>query len=400
MSQDSNFNDSIMSMSQDLDLSVNNLPSPMARGRQVTLATMRGVVNLFNHYFKQVDEFGNRKKMSRAEKQRRWVSYKQKIWNDYGRRINGAYASEQALIRRYSDPLTFLKYRLKRTTNLKIEDLNAEDQAYFKEIGGTDDVNNLIRRQGNIDSIFSFSQPPSRRRRTGINSMVPVNVHGLPSSNNVQVTNVASNDYQRNHNVINQVSNRLNQSPFTGTDHQSQSLNTAVINLDGNLVSNDAHSIKHEVKENEMSQAMDKLNADLDIFEQEQLLKKKIEAYEITLEKVRAMMHGVKTLLGNEPRMIGLIPGVGNLDDQLVLFFDYWLDQCKQTILSEVESKETFLTQIMLFRSDNSEFASFLHKWKIMRIMHSDSFRPVWNWMVDEMNISVKSDKNENDDVQ
>ena len=399
MSQDSNFNDSIMSMSQDLDLSVNNPPSTMARGRAVTLATMRGVVNLFNHYFKQADEFGNRKKMSRAEKLRRWVSYKQKIWNDYGRRINGAYSSEQALIRRYSDPLTFLKYRLKRTTNLKIEDLSIEDQAYYREIGGSNDVNDLIRRQGNIDSIRSFSQPPNRRRRTEMNSWVPVNVQPLSSSNNIQVTNVASNDYQRNHNVSNQVSNRINQALPPRVTHQSQNPNSTVINLDGNLVSLDANSVKHEVKENEMSQAMDKLNDDLDIFEQEQLLKKKIEAYEITLEKVRAMMHGVKTLLGNEPRMIGLIPGVGSLDDQLILFFDYWLDRCKQAILSEVEKKELFITQIMLFRSDNSEFATFLHKWKMMRIMHSDSFRHVWNWMVDEMNISVKGkgDKNEND---
>ena len=140
---------------------------------------------------------------------------------------------------------------------------------------------------------------------------------------------------------------------------------------------------------------MDKLNDDLDIFEQEQLLKKKIEAYEITLEKVRAMMHGVKTLLGNEPRMIGSIPGVGNLDDQLIIFFDYWLDTYKQAILSEVESKDLFLTQITLFRSDGPEFVTFLHKWKLMRIMHSDAFRPVWNWMVDEMNISVKGDKDE-----
>ena len=96
---------------------------------------MKGVVNLVIHYFKQVDEFGNRKKMSRAEKQRRWMSYKQKIWNDYDRLINGTHSSEQALIRRYGDPVTFLKYRLKRTTNLKVEDLGVEDQAYYKEIG-------------------------------------------------------------------------------------------------------------------------------------------------------------------------------------------------------------------------------------------------------------------------
>ena len=144
MSQLNSFDDSIVSMSQDFDFQISNPPPTPSRGRAVTLATMRGVINLFNHYFKQLDNHGNRKKMTRVEKQRRWVSYKQKIWDEYGRRITGTYASEAALIRRYSDPLTFLKYRLKRARNLKVSDLSEIDQAYYKEIGGTDDPNELI----------------------------------------------------------------------------------------------------------------------------------------------------------------------------------------------------------------------------------------------------------------
>ena len=165
MSQDTIFNDSMASVSQDVDFQILNPAPPLVRGKAVTLATMRGVINLFNHYFKQTDEFGNKKKMSRVEKQRRWISYKQKIWNDYGRRINGTYTSEQALIRRYSDPLTFLKYRLKRATNLSISELSPEDRAYYKEIGGTDEIQELYQRQKNIDSIRSFTQPPFKRQR-------------------------------------------------------------------------------------------------------------------------------------------------------------------------------------------------------------------------------------------
>ena len=393
MSQDDNFNDSMLSLSQDFDIVNNNPPAPMARGRAVTLATMRGVVNLFNHYFKQTDEHGNRRKISRAEKQRRWVSYKQKIWNDYGRRINGAYSSEQALIRRYSDPLTFLKYRLKRTTNLNVQDLGIEDQAYYREIGGTDNVNDLIARQGNVDSLRSFSQPPGRRRRIGLAQApwIPVNVNPMSPSNST------NNNYSRHHNIRNQ----SNHQPPQRNNQPVQPNVTAatIIDLDGNLVSSASNSKKPDVKENEMSQAIDKLNDNMDIFEQEQLLKKKIEAYEITLEKIRALMHGVKTILGNEPRLIGSIPGIGRLDDQLSIFFDYWLDTYKSGILSEVETKELFLTQITLFRSDAPEFRSFLHQWKLMRIMHNDDFRPVWNWMVDEMNISIKAGKQEGDDL-
>lgn len=149
MSQMSSYNDSIASLSQDFDFQIDHPLPPIARGKSVTLATMRGVINLFNHYFKQVDELGNKKKMSRVDKHRRWISYKQKIWDDYGRRISGTYASEQALIRRYSDPLTFLKYKLKRARNLVISELSDADQAYYKEIGGTDDVNELIARTKN-----------------------------------------------------------------------------------------------------------------------------------------------------------------------------------------------------------------------------------------------------------
>ena len=143
---------------------------------------------------------------------------------------------------------------------------------------------------------------------------------------------------------------------------------------------------------------MDKLNDDLDIFEQEQLLKKKIEVYELTKEKVRALMIGIKTLLSNEPEMIGAIPGIGNLDEQLILFFDFWLKQNKSIILEDVTSKSFFMSQLTLFRSDASEFNAFLQKWKLMRIFHNDSFLAVWNWMKDELNISSKAEKAEKDD--
>ena len=41
----------------------------------------------------------------------------------------------------------------------------------------------------------------------------------------------------------------------------------------------------------ELDQAIDQVAGDMDIFEQEQLLKKKIEAFEMTQEKVRALVN-------------------------------------------------------------------------------------------------------------
>ena len=101
-----------------------------------------------------------------AEKHRRRTSYKQKNWDDCGRRVTGAYGSENALIRRYSDPLTNLKDRSKRSRNLKVSDLSGMDKAHYREIGGTDDVNNLINQTThNTDSVRSFSQPSAKRPR-------------------------------------------------------------------------------------------------------------------------------------------------------------------------------------------------------------------------------------------
>ena len=260
------------SVSQDIDFQILNPAPPLARGKAVTLATMRGVINLFNHYFKQVDEFGNKKKMSRVEKQRRWISYKQKIWNDYGRRINGTYASEQALIRRYSDPLTFLKYRLKRATNLIISELSPEDQAYYKEIGGTDEIQELYQRQKNIDSIRSFTQPPLKRQR--------ITPHRVQSNSNynqrmfppeIQILTEQNLHVDNNHN---------RHAPSIEQVHLSNKAS-------GQNLSPTTQSLRFKTENNqkELDLAMDKLNDDLDIFEQEQLLKKKIEAYELTKEK-------------------------------------------------------------------------------------------------------------------
>ena len=377
----SSFNDSIASMSQDFDFQANSPSTSVARGRSVTLASMRGVINLFNHYFKQTDQLGNKKKMTRVEKNRRWISYKQKIWDDYGRRITGTYASEQALIRRYSDPLTFLKYKLKRARNLRVTDLSPADQAYYKEIGGLEDVNELIKHtRNNVDSIGSFSQPPAKRPRIdnvytgGIDFRRNHNVH----SPNVSQINQYSPNQQRNYPHIIRINDIANDviPPSTTTSPTTN---------------------KQTKPKPEIDAAIDQLAGDMDIFEQEQLLKKKIEAYEMTQEKVKALMNAVKSLLSNEPQMVGTIPGLGCLDDQLILFFDFWINQNKGVILSNVSSESTFFEQLTLLRSDGPEFTNFLHKWKLYRILKNDSFLTIWKWMVDELNIELKVEKAEDD---
>ena len=89
-----------------------------------------GMIVVWNLFFPKKQG----KRMPLEEKQRRWVCYKEKIFQEYGRNITSKYASEKALIKRYSEPLAFLRYRLKRFQNLRVSELSARDQEYYKYV--------------------------------------------------------------------------------------------------------------------------------------------------------------------------------------------------------------------------------------------------------------------------
>ena len=372
--QDSSYIDPLQTMSQDFDIVQPVVPA--VRARNVTHAQMRGVIALFNHYFRQTDQYGNKKKMSRMEKQQRWVSYKDKIWTEYGRRIRGTFASEQALIRRYSEPLTFLKYKLKRARNLRVEDLTPEDQLYYREIGGLDDVNAMISQQNNIDSVQKFASPAKKRRLT---KSAQLQFHSESYTNNHSFSNDDNNH------------NRHRHQPSIPVVHNLTSVPPLQPSVHPQIKSDQFH-------EKEVDKAIDKVNDNLDIFEEEQLLKKKIEAFEITQQKINALMTAVKTMLGNNPELIGSMPGAGSLTDQLAVCFGYWLNQNKSVIISNVASKELFLDQLMTLKSEQQEYKAFLHKWKLVRMFENDSFLKVWEWIKDELSIECHSHKEEADE--
>ena len=116
-------------------------------------AQARGIIPLFNYYFREKDSKGRTKRLSKTEKEKRWKAYKKKVYVGYNRLVKGAFASEAALIKRYSDPISFLKYRLKRVRNLEVSDLSENDQEYYKEIGGLSDVQMTMYKAANIDSL-------------------------------------------------------------------------------------------------------------------------------------------------------------------------------------------------------------------------------------------------------
>ena len=87
-----------------------------------------GMKVVWNHFFPKTPG----KRMSVEEKSRRWAAYRQKIYQEYGRIITSKFSSEKSLIKRYSEPLAFLHYRLKRFHDLRVSDLSPRDLEYYK----------------------------------------------------------------------------------------------------------------------------------------------------------------------------------------------------------------------------------------------------------------------------
>ena len=154
----------------------------------------------------------------------------------------------------------------------------------------------------------------------------------------------------------------------------------------------------------QMTEALINLNDKLDIFEQEQLDKKKIEIFEITKQKLKTMKQELETHFINDPHIIGCIPGIEN---QLSLAFDCWIDKYKHIIIEDEaisDKVELFIEQLTILKTDKLEWDTFLSKWKLNRILYKDNFQIIWNKIKKEMNYDcsqndqiIQNDANNND---
>ena len=338
---------SVTAMSQPPPDSPMPPPPPRHRNAHLSIAQMRGVIPLFSRYFPKTPG----KRMHRDEKKRRWQSYKSKIYSDYGRVISGKFASEKALIKRYSDPLSFLKYKLKRPNELRVSDLSQADQDYFHEIGGVDDIDELYKKTYNIDSPakvannFGISAQGAKRRRINDNS------NSRLRNNSPEVTILSTSAAKPP---------KLERTPKVNP---------------------------------QLTQALHLMEDKLDIFEREQLEKKKLEMYEVTKQKLAALRDSVEAQLQSDPHLIGCLP---SLENQAELAFDCWFHSHKCLILKDRAVKDNidmFVRRLSILRENEFEWKSFLGRWKMRRIIYDDEFTIVWNEMKEDMNlVDVMSD--------
>ncbi len=328
------------------------------KNSRLNLGDMRGMVVVFNHLFAKKPG----KRMSVDEKQRRWSSYKQKIYQQYGRIITSKFASEKALIKRYSEPMAFLRYRLKRYHDLRVSDLSTRDQDYYHEIGGCDDLEQMAMRAKNIGSVRHMSNilksgPAPKRRRT--------------------LDNQPDHTDDRNHNRA------TRPIPLDLSVDQVDTQELTQIDL----VTLPPKLERKSDPKTTMAQLLDGLQDKLDLFERDQLEKRKIETSEITAVKMKAMAQAVEEQFMTKPHLIGAIPSI---NDQPEIAFQCWLARNHEDIFKVEHTKvdvELFTTQLVSLKAAVKEWQDFLTRWKLLRILYKDDFSAVWKAVRKDLNI-------------
>ena len=366
-----------MSIDQDMGI--------LSRARttqHLTHAQARGIVKLFTYYFKERDSRGRIKRLSKQEKTRRWKVYKVKVYQQYNRLIKSEFSSEAALVKRYSDPLTFLKYKLKRYRNLKVSDLSRDDQEYYKEIGGLEDLEEMKRKQANIDSI-----PKGAEQAFQINSASNMDVDHTDI--NIQQTlldDVARNRRQanlnRNHNISNSNRNDVT------VDNVPPQLHSSF---------NSMPPLSQQTMEPKIDATLEEIHQNFNDFEREQLEKKRDTAQILTEVKTKVFLNIIAQEMASKPQLIGMLPGL-QLKHQLLCAFHGWISNNIERIFEFGYDKKALCLHLSMLKGDNEATSTFLQQWKLYMIIFKNEFRLVWKFVVRSLKISRPDGKEEADD--
>lgn len=364
-----------------------------ARNSQhLTHAQARGIVKLFTYYFKERDSRGRIKRLSKQEKARRWKLYKIKVYQQYNRLIKSEYSSEAALVKRYSDPMSFLKYKLKRYRNLKVSDLSRDDQEYYKEIGGLEDLEEMKRRQANIDSI-----PKGERQAFHSNN----NVNDNNNNNNSNPMELDQNDASVQQMLLDDAVRNQRMQNFNRNHNSSHSNRNPTMVQSIPPPMNDSFNsmppLSQQTMEPKIDATLEEIHQNFNDFEREQLEKKRDTAQVLMEVKTKAFLNVVARELSVKPQLIGLLPGL-HLKHQLMCAFHTWIANNIERILEFGYDKKMLCTHLSILKGDVEDSLLFLQQWKLQRIMFKNEFRIVWEFVVKALRIRRASDKEELDD--
>lgn len=291
--------------------------------------------------------------------------------------VKGTYQSQVRKMARYTKPIPFLKYKLGRLDNLLPEDLTEEQYDYYKEIGGLDDVQEMLRLQINIDAL----EKALPRKRTH-HQMISVDTDDDSSTTLSTLTDNLDN---RNHNRSrrNSHNNAERSNEVNLTDEELSRLEDDPEALNFQTFSEIANISEIPKMENPsaMDTALNQLSGGWTQYEKEQLEKKKKETRELFQEKINTVQGHTASMYRNQPELIGTMAG-SNLDDQLNIAFDFWISDNLQNIKQKVYTLHDFTEQVSAARERKEEWTAFLQRWKLTRITSGNDFQASWDIVV------------------
>lgn len=346
------------------------------RGPQFTLPQIRSFIPVFNYYFKVPTVNGQKKRMPRAEKEAKWKTYRARMLKEFKRKVGEKFASEVRFIKRHTDPMMFLQYKLGRYDNLDPADLSNEQLEYYKEIGGTSDVQEMLRLKLNIDALEKVT--PRKRKHPD-----PVDLSS-DASNSATISLLNDDNHH---------DDRVNHNRRVSIDDDMSTIMDTLSN--GNEFQTfSEEAVVSEIPKMENISAMDTalntLSGGFTLYERELLDKKKSETFELFQEKLKAVEGHTVSLYRQRPELIGTMIGGSSLEDQMNIAFDFWVKDNMNEIRKRVFTVEDFTDQVTTARQKADAWYAFLMKWKLTRITAEDKFDVLWKLLVNDDSIDIE----------
>ena len=353
----------------------------VGRGRELTLPQIRSIIPVYNYYFKPQLVNGRQKRMSKAERESKWQTYKTRMLTEFHRVCGGSLDSERRLFRRHTDPMTYLKYKTGKHANLDPADLNPEQLEYYKEIGGMTDVQDLLRLSLNIDSLEKAAKLPRKRK---IHEVVDLS-EGNSSGATISIVNLNNHNRNHNGNQVEEVLENENNLDLDILDIQSGPFRPQTFSEEATL-----SQIPKMEQPGPVDEAINKLNGGLTQYEKELLDKKKNETFELFQEKMKAVEGHTVSMYRNRPEMIGAMMSGGSLMDQMDIAFDFWIKDNLPKIRAHTFSLEDFTEQIATARENDESWRAFMRRWKLTRITQGSDFSMLWTLIMESDALEVE----------
>ena len=324
------------------------------RGRHMSLAQIRGIIRVYKSNFEQMVD-GKKRKFSKEVKEQKFKAYKKQLLHEFGRKMAGTLKSEKKFIKLYTDPLTFLTAKNGKNATLDPSKLDPDQYVYYKEIGGTDDVEELFLRRSNVDSMSQAMQMlPQKRRRQ--------HVVALEGEESLASTHLSDEDVLDDFQLPPALSQRI-MPPLESSQTTNSKMKRA----------------------QPRDAALHQLSDGLAIHEQQLFEKQKREAYQMLTQRMNAMSDHTQTELEKKPQMIGC--GIGRLDDQMNIAFDMWIHEHLSEIKERIRDIQDLARAVFQKRQHPDSWSTFLADWKLQRIISENDFTTIWGVIANHLEI-------------